>query len=376
MKFKNSDKYIVLASSCQLVIGANRSVIIDHRTGNLFFVSSEYAWILNQIDRKLLRLSYNLFEDETSVAFFEQFVDYLLINNLAFFTEHIDCFPQRSLNDFEEDAQTKVYNSILEIDAKYFNMDRMFLISKNLDNLRCKDVQIRFLSMYNSELMKSIITSFEGTTVNYIEVHCQSVREDQLNDIEALVLSERLISHFFIYDWSFFGKKELILNYENEKFLPIEAGTIYFLKYPFNDGGCCGQIFFETLEFSNLDLHHKLKKTNGCLDRKVTIDRFGYIKNCPSRPEKYGNIENASFSEVLENPDFKMWWYIHKDQIEVCRDCEFRYNCTDCRAFLKHDNDIYSKPLKCGYNPYNNVWEEWSKNDLKYKEIVNLTANV
>lgn len=376
MNLKNSGQYLVLASFCQLVEGANRSVIIDHRSGTLFFVNREYASILNQINRKLLQSAYELFDDEESATFFEKFVDYLIFNNLAFLTEHIDCFPQRSTDNFEEDAQTKVYNCILEIDARYFDVDRMYLLSKNLDSLRCKDVQIRFLSHYDNELLKLVLHFFESTTVNYIEVHCQSVQEEQVNQVEDLVLSNRLISHFFIYGWSFFDKKEIILKYDDERFLSIEAGTIYFLKYPFEEGGCCGQILFETLEFSNLDLHNKLKKTNGCLDRKITIDRFGNIKNCPSRPETYGNIENISISETLNNPDFKKWWYIHKDQIEVCRDCEFRYSCTDCRAFLKDSNNVYSKPLKCGYNPYSNVWEDWSTNILKAEKIVNLTENV
>jgi len=28
-----------------------------------------------------------------------------------------------------------------------------------------------------------------------------------------------------------------------------------------------------------------------------------------------------------------------------------------------------SKPLKCGYSPYTNEWEEWSTNPLKQKAI-------
>ncbi|MDR2057516.1 MAG: hypothetical protein LBP83_04405, partial [Dysgonamonadaceae bacterium] len=51
-----------------------------------------------------------------------------------------------------------------------------------------------------------------------------------------------------------------------------------------------------------------------------------------------------------------------------CKDCEFRYICTDCRAYLQDSNDIYSQPAKCNYNPYIAKWageegyypvEEW-----------------
>lgn len=92
-------------------------------------------------------------------------------------------------------------------------------------------------------------------------------------------------------------------------------------------------------------------------------------KNCPSMKESYGNIKDTTLIEALEKPGFKKYWNITKDQINVCKDCEFRYICTDCRAYLEDPDDIYSKPLKCGYNPYTCEWEEWSTNPLKEKAI-------
>lgn len=86
-------------------------------------------------------------------------------------------------------------------------------------------------------------------------------------------------------------------------------------------------------------------------------------------PESFGNIHNTSLENVIKNPEFKKYWNITKDHIETCKDCEFRYICTDCRAFTDktHNKDGLdtSKPLKCGYDPYTNKWEDWSKNPLK-----------
>jgi hypothetical protein len=53
----------------------------------------------------------------------------------------------------------------------------------------------------------------------------------------------------------------------------------------------------------------------------------------------------------------------------VCKDCEFRYICTDCRAYLEDPYNEYSKPLKCGYDPYTGEWSEWSTNPLKQAAI-------
>ena len=83
----------------------------------------------------------------------------------------------------------------------------------------------------------------------------------------------------------------------------------------------------------------------------------------------FGNIRDTSLSEALAHPDFKKYWNIKKDDITKCKDCEFRYICTDCRAYIDDSEDIYSAPLKCGYDPYTGVWEDWSTNPLKQKAI-------
>jgi SPASM domain peptide maturase of grasp-with-spasm system len=130
----------------------------------------------------------------------------------------------------------------------------------------------------------------------------------------------------------------------------------------------CGHI---SSDFFSLDiltytesLHH-----NSCLNRKISIDAEGNIKNCPSMKESFGNIRDTTLAEAIEKPGFKKYWDINKDKIHVCKDCEFRYICTDCRAYVEDPEDIFSKPLKCGYNPYTGEWSEWSTNPLKQKAI-------
>ena len=96
---------------------------------------------------------------------------------------------------------------------------------------------------------------------------------------------------------------------------------------------------------------------NSCLNCKVSIDSKGNIKNCPSMSENFGNIRNTMIKEALNHPNFKEYWNISKDQIEVCKDCEFRHMCTDCRAYLKQPDNIYSQPAKCNYNPHIAKWK-------------------
>jgi SPASM domain peptide maturase of grasp-with-spasm system len=156
-----------------------------------------------------------------------------------------------------------------------------------------------------------------------------------------------------------------------EKALDFKSFNLTLVTYieknlkSFNFCGVVDQGYFSTrmLHFTESQNH------NTCLNRKITVDGEGNIKNCPSMLESFGNIKDTTLQEALDKPNFKKYWNITKNQIEVCKDCEFRHICTDCRAYIEDSENQYSKPLKCGYNPYNNVWEEWSSNPLKQKAI-------
>jgi hypothetical protein len=73
--------------------------------------------------------------------------------------------------------------------------------------------------------------------------------------------------------------------------------------------------------------------------------------------KSYGNIANTRLEDVIQLPEFQKLWFVKKDEIDVCKDCEFRYMCTDCRCFIKDPGNIYSQPAKCPYNPYICKWQ-------------------
>jgi SPASM domain peptide maturase of grasp-with-spasm system len=87
------------------------------------------------------------------------------------------------------------------------------------------------------------------------------------------------------------------------------------------------------------------------------VDAEGNIKNCPAMERSFGNIKDTTLQEAIEKPGFKDLWFVHKDQIDVCKDCEFRHLCMDCRCFIKDPENIYSQPAKCTYNPYICKWQ-------------------
>jgi len=49
---------------------------------------------------------------------------------------------------------------------------------------------------------------------------------------------------------------------------------------------------------------------------------------------------------------------LSKDHIEVCKDCEYRYACFDCRVKTNDAENLYAKSSDCFYNPYTGIWEQ------------------
>lgn len=108
----------------------------------------------------------------------------------------------------------------------------------------------------------------------------------------------------------------------------------------------------------NIDTEQKYRCShNSCLYRKLSIDREGYIRNCPASPQHFGRVGEVSLAEAMAHPDFSRLWGITKDQVEVCRHCEFRRICPDCRVFTRHPERFTAHPVRCTYNPYIASWQ-------------------
>ena len=348
------NKYFILSSSCKVVKGYTRSVIVDYNRGDLIFISKEYADLINNIDRRLLADVYAELEDKETMIHFEEFLDFLLKTEIAFLADDVERFPK--ISDRISDDYVLLQDVIIELDENHFNEKYFQKLCEDLKELGCKDFQFRLLSNFNVIFLNTVLKIINSTSVHYLEIHGTFNEQTNTKILHEFIENNAIVSKIFIYNSPSVSKYQTMNDVEG--FHPFNLGEIWFVDYPFDNGNCCGIINFENLNFTSFHLHNKLKSQNGCLDKKITIDKYGNIKNCPSLKQQYGNIENTSIKDVIKKQEFTKYWNIHKDQIEICKICEFRYNCTDCRAFITNPSDLYSKPAKCSYNPVTCEWED------------------
>ena len=80
-----------------------------------------------------------------------------------------------------------------------------------------------------------------------------------------------------------------------------------------------------------------------------------YLKK-PSSTSNFNNI-----TDIVNSEEFNFISTLSKDKIEICKDCEFRYACKDCRPLGKSlDGNLWGKYAYCTYNPYIGRWQDVS----------------
>lgn len=344
------NNYFKLFANCIPVMGSERSIICDLQRFNFVFIPNILFEILTEHSEKNI-LDIKFFYENGYDKIIDDYFKYLFENELGFYTSEPYLFPKL---DETWKTPSVINNAIIDIDN---DLSFNFINIKNeLDKFNCKGLELRFYSICSIDYLNKILNYFKDSRLQHILVYFKYSSEINEKDYKKLLINNKKVIGIILHS-----------SYKSTNLETIDTEIIHTLQ-TINSENHCGLV--QTNYFSiNIDTFFESKKHNNCLNKKLAIDKDGNIKNCPSMQESYGNIKDTTIEQALNHPNFKKYWNITKDQIEVCKDCEFRHICTDCRAYIEEPENQYSKPLKCGYNPYTNEWSKWSTNPLKQKAI-------
>lgn len=99
---------------------------------------------------------------------------------------------------------------------------------------------------------------------------------------------------------------------------------------------------------------------HNCFSRESCVTASGEVFSCiMERTVPLGNILDVPLEHILGNETSREFRTLSKDRVEVCRDCEYRYCCFDCRPRaqgMTPDGNRYAKPAECHYDPYTGTW--------------------
>lgn len=351
-------KYFNLYSNILLTKGANRMLISDLQRRQSEVQQLELYDIIEELKNNSIGEVFG-FYDDVSKEMVQEYIDFLLEREYGFITD----------GDWDSNfaALSLEYVDYNKISNLFIERNDLAIPEKLLQSI--ENLQIRHLVMYCngdaslSDFLK-LDADFENSTLDSIEIFAPFHSAIDKNFIQHLSENTSRIYNLIFY------------NCENE---PFKVESIFRFELLFTPQdlkiSSCGKVdlkYFDT----NIKKVLEAINHNSCLNKKIGIDAEGNIKNCPAMPHGFGNINEITLEDALFHQDFKKYWNLTKEDITVCKDCEFRNVCTDCRAFTEqtHVNEAgldVSKPLKCGYDPYTNQWSDWSTNPLKQKAIQN-----
>ena len=348
----------ILFADCIPVKGFNRSIICDIRNNKYYFIPNGLYEILEDYNGKTIEIIKNNFGHDYDEIINEYF-DFLIDNKIIFYNSNPELFPKIGVEWSSPSLITNIIIDFNEILHDFKSLMTQFEI------LKCSHVQLRFFKKISVEYISIILQLLkkEKSRVVSIDFIIPFYNSSIFEELKTLISDNSRVNTIIIYN-SPYDKSYTSVSGEMGNVMQVKKNIL-------NEKNCgiVNENYFNT----NIKLYTESHHHNTCLNRKISIDKNGNIKNCPSMPQSFGNIKDTTLEEALKHPDFKKYWNVNKDMIAVCKDCEFRHICTDCRAYTERthfEEDIdLSKPLKCGYNPYTNEWAEWSTNPLKQKAI-------
>lgn len=356
----DENKCFKFFTNCIPVKGAARSIICDLHRHRIDIIPNSLLDILDENQGKSIKAIKAIYGEENE-AIIEEYFNFLINKDYIFLCDaaDLDFFPALDMN---WEIPSLIENAIIDHhENSQHNYESIF---EQLDELGCMALHLRFFTPVTTDLLEGILSLMSHSRLESVDIlipYFENLSAEKLRHwADHYPRLRSMIIH---------QAPEAVHTEFKHKYL-----TVIWSETPINSHAHCGMI--GPRHFSvNQKLFSESLQFNTCLNHKISIDINGNIKNCPSMKEDFGNIKNTPLSKALNQDGFKKYWTITKNQIDTCKQCEFRHICTDCRAFIENPEDIYSKPLKCGYDPHSNTWESWSTNPLKEKAIAYYQLN-
>ena len=258
------------------------------------------------------------------------------------------CSPQLKMG-FE--SSCTISNAIIDIDKN--STHNFSKIAYELDELGCEGLEIRIYFSINRLKLIQILDYFESTSIKSIVL--KITYSDQIDNDDFYNLLS--VNYLRVFCLEMYAENIIESNTRYKNFFLLKR------SFDLTSAHHCGGVS-EDYFVLNMKTFTEATHANSCLNKKISIDSRGFVKNCPSLLNNFGHHEEIKLSEVANMLKFREVWSVNKDLVNECNVCEFRYICIDCRAFLSNPSDAFSKPLKCGYDPYTGKWSDWTRNKI------------
>jgi radical SAM protein with 4Fe4S-binding SPASM domain len=96
---------------------------------------------------------------------------------------------------------------------------------------------------------------------------------------------------------------------------------------------------------------------NSCWGGRIAVTSDGKLRPCIYSTIVLGDIKEKCREKIID--EYYKYWRITKDKVAICKDCELKYVCFDCREIsLRETGDLYGNNPYCKYDPYKGKWSK------------------
>lgn len=329
-----------LFSCCFLVKGYQRSCIYDVQRGDFNYIPNTLVDILEECINCTFMDLLNIYNDPEDQSVLYEYFEMLYDNEYIFFSEIENIhFPVYNKDFF------KPYNiSTLVIDICDFNKDFIDILIRNICEVKVECIVLRAINLSYSDIEKTI-SSFNDISTRIIQLFVSKEVSLVEDDVENLFIANNRLSLVIkvdvderedVFKRGVFVRTKIDIMDKNDKELSVSD----FIP--------------------NMDLYFESLTFNAFYHKRVYIDTFGNVLRHEKDDIKFGNIKNLMLVDIIKYKNFDFFWRSNKDEISVCKDCEYRYMCGDHRLpIYNKKKKEWSFENKCNYNPY---LAEWSVN--------------
>lgn len=328
-----NEKYFVLFSNCLLVYGKYQSAIYD--LGRRAYIPIDnllydVLWRSKFMSIESLKAHYKHEYDEGITAYFNLFVE----KELGFITHDKSHFPDI---DITWNSSCPLETAIVEY-SKLYNIRDLI---HELDKERTRNVQFRLLPGADISV-SNLIQLINNKNFICVEIYTTYVAEQEVEEIKKEIKEAKTLSKVVWYNAP-----------ESKKMMATPNQIIYM-----QDDVKPGQLELIGTDsmLVDMELFTESQSYNTALNRRISIDYTGAIKNHVSHERSFGHLGDNSIREVYKSEAFREKWYIHKEKISACKACPYRHACVYSTDLIYENDGYWRLSNPCGLNLQTGEW--------------------
>jgi SPASM domain peptide maturase of grasp-with-spasm system len=345
-------KHVLLFADCVPVKGHTASAIYDLTRGRISTFPSEYFPLFELFRTQRLGPILAAFSEDDR-ANLHVFLGFLLDNEYVAFVDDLAPFLEIPS---AWDAPCSIQNAIIDVNTQRHDYRK---IVSELDVLRCEHLQVRsYSALFTVPDLVELARLCHGTSIQTLQAVIPHDPVSSDDDYVSVVTSNRILIGLVVHSANE-NRRIRVDHGARGTSAELVAVEIEMTTKKLESALDCGSISKKELLRPSTSTFNELHHFNGCLNRKISVDENGQVRNCPAMRGLFGHHRSTALSDIVAGASFQRAWRARKDEIKICQDCQYRYACTDCRAFLEDPDTEDSRPLKCGYDPYTDSWIDW-----------------